>query len=218
MFCQLCDDDLCWYRSKAAQVSSTEYWTVALLNNNQNKFRIHLLPTFLKAFFKYSNVTSLLQDMRQETSSTLLGGLVKASSTSWLCRVDEAEKLQFLWEVQAQERTTSEQFRWRQHWQCSSPDAIDKSTKLERVSSLRPVFISPSMLSPGGCRLSTVKIYRLQRKPSAIRLVVIIILVWLVIQSENSLLDNKTCPLSGKVGKTWGGSSLVGVTTKMASI
>ena len=138
--------------------SATEYWTVALLNDNQNKFRMHLLPSFLKAFFKYSNVTSLLQDTRQETSSTLLGGLVKASSTSWLCRVDEAEKLQFLWEVQAQERTTSEQFRWWQHWQCSSPDAIDKSTKLERVSSLRPVFISPSMLSPGGCRLSTVKI------------------------------------------------------------
>ena len=138
--------------------SATEYWTVALLNNNQNKFRIQLLPTFLKAFFKYSNVTSLLQDTRQETSSTLLGGLVKASSTSWLCRVDEAEKLQFLWKVQAQERTTSEQFRWWQHWQCSSPDATDISTEQERVSSLRPVYISPALLSPGGCRLSTVKI------------------------------------------------------------
>ena len=44
------------------------------------------------------------------------------------------------------------------------------------------------------------------------------ILVWWVIQSDNSLLDNKTYPLSGKVGKTWGGWSLVGVTTEMACI
>ena len=58
----------------------------------------------------------------------------------------------------AQERTTLKQFRWWHNWQCSSPDAIDKSTEQERVSSLRPVHISPALLSPGGCRLSTVKI------------------------------------------------------------
>ena len=40
----------------------------------------------------------------------------------------------------------------------SSPNATGISTEQERVSSLRPVHISPALLSPGGCRLSTVKI------------------------------------------------------------
>jgi len=92
-------------------------------------------------------------------------------------------------------------------------------------------FISPrhrhcSLLVVVGYPQWKYKQYRLRRKPSAMRLVVrprmlVVglpwfawklkqrILVWWVIQSDNSLLDNKTYPLSGKVGNTWGGFHLM---------